>query len=148
MTIRSDPQMTAQIDVLNNHSNAVGEASYNIGDYQTRAEFVNAIAAVEGSSSQLPDAIGVNRERRRKREEEDDVFARERAEDILKRDKKRRKETLSAQMRVKPSQRDFLQTLITENFNLEIHKSTRKKFPGTLNIVILNVRIKNIYFTS
>ena len=62
--------MTEQVDVLNNHSDAVGEASYNLADYTCRAQYVNAVAASEGSS-QLP-AAGVGDEtRRRERDEED-----------------------------------------------------------------------------
>lgn len=132
MNIRTDPEMTAQVDLLNNHSNAVGEAVYNIGSYQTRAEFVNAQAVAEGSSSQLPEASGVDSDRRKMREEEDDRKKMMKAQEILKRDKQRRNDTLSSQMKLKPSQREFLQKLISENSNLEIYEATRKKFPGLL----------------
>lgn len=132
MNIRTDPEMTAQVDLLNNHSNAVGEAVYNIGSYQTRAEFVNAQAVAEGSSSQLPEASGVDSDRRKMREEEDDRKKLMKAQEILKRDKRRRNDTLSSQMKLKPSQREYLQKLISENSNLEIYEATRKKFPGLL----------------
>ena len=141
MNLRTDPEMTAQVDLLNNHSDAVGEAVYNIGSYQTRAEFVNAQAAAEGSSSQQPEASGVDMNRRKMREEEDERKKMERARDILNRDKRRRNETLSSQMRLKPDQRMFLQKLISENHELEIHEATRKKFPGLLcvsNFVFIN----------
>ena len=64
MNIRKNAKMTDQVAVLNNHSDAVGEASYNLTDYACRAQYVNAIAAAEGSSSQLP-AAGVGDQTRR-----------------------------------------------------------------------------------
>ena len=131
MTIRKNTKMTDQVEVLNNHSDAVGEAVYNIGDYQSRAQFVNAVAAAEGSS-QLPAASIEHEARRQEREKEDESFAQKRADIILKRDKKRRNEALSSQTRVKPLHREFLQRLITENKDLEIHNKTQKKFPGHL----------------
>ena len=130
MNLRTNSEMTAQVDLLNNHSNAVGEAVYNIGSYQTRAEFVNAQAAAEGSSSQQPEASGVDLNRRKIREEEDERKKIEKAQDILKRDRRRRNDTLSSQMNLKPDQREYLQQLITASSNLEIHTATRKKFPG------------------
>lgn len=139
MAIRKDSKMTSQVQVLNNHSDAVGAAVYNIGDYQTRAEYVNAIAVAEGSNSQAPETDVVNKDRRRKRMEEDEKLAREKAEEILNRDKKRRKLSLSSKHRVKPTAREFLQNLITENKSLEIHQATRKKFPGNLIFLLLIV---------
>ena len=105
--------------------------SYNIGSYMTRAQYVNATAAMEGS--QLPAAAnaGVHDEARRlEREQEDQRFAKERAEDILKRDQRRKKQTLSSQTRVKSGQREFFQQLICNDADLEIHQKTRNKFPG------------------
>lgn len=132
MNIRKNQKMTDQVDVLNNHSDAVGAAVYNIGDYQARAQYVNAIAAVEGSSSQLPTASASDtvKTRRQKREEEDQNFAKERADNILKRDKQRRNVSLSSQTRVKPDHREYYQKLISAGTDLEIHQKTRKKFPG------------------
>ncbi len=124
--------MTDQVAVLNNHSEAVGAAVYNIGDYQCRAQYVNAMAAVEGSSSQLPAAAVRDENRRREREEEDQKLAKEMAENILNRDKMRRNNVLSSKNRVKPVDREFFQELITNGTNLEINKNTRKKFPGKL----------------
>ena len=132
MNIRKDARMTEAVPVLNNHSQAVGEQVYNIGSYTTRAQYVNATAAMEGSS-QLPAAAnaGVHDEARRlEREQEDQRFAQEMAEDILKRDKRRKNETLSSQTRVKSGQREFFQKLICNDADLEIHQKTRNKFPG------------------
>lgn len=139
MAIRTDSKMTSDVQVLNNHSDSVGAAVYNIGDYQTRAEYVNAIAVAEGSNSQAPETDVVNKDRRRKRREEDEKLAREKAEEILSRDKKRRKVTLSAKNRVKPTAREFMQNLVTNNKSLEIHQATRKKFPGNLIFLLLIV---------
>ena len=132
MNIRKDAKMTDVVPILNNHSQRVGEQVYNIGREQTRAQYVNATAAMEGSSSQLPAvSAGVNDQiRRREREEEDQRFAQDRADDILNRDKQRKNQTLSSQTRVKSDQRDFFQKLISNDPGLEIHQKTRKKFPG------------------
>ena len=134
MNIRKNQKMTDQVAVLNNHSDAVGAAVYNIGDFHDRAQYVNAIAAVEGSSSQLPaasaSASDTVKTRRQKREEEDQNFAKERADNILNRDKQRRNVSLSSQTRVKPDHREYYQKLISAGTDLEIHKKTRKKFPG------------------
>ena len=130
MAIRTDPLMTSQVEELNNHSAAVGAAVYAINDYQTRSEYVNSIAAVEGSSSQIPESSVVDKERRKKRMEEDEIFAKERAEGILERDKKRRNHTLSSRTNMKPAQREFFQKLISNDDRSEIHKATRNKFPG------------------
>ena len=141
MAIRTDPKMTSQVQLLNNHSESVGAAVYNIGDYQGRAEYVHAIAVAEGSDSQAPETDVVNKERRRKRMEEDDKLAREKCEEILNRDRKRRKVTLSTKNRVKPPAREFLQNLITNNESLEIHLATRKKFPGNLLFVFYMIQV-------
>ena len=132
MNLRKNEKMTEEVAVLNNHSDAVGAAVYNIGDYQTRAQYVNAIAAAEGSSSQNPmtSTSVTDMTRRQQREEEDQKFAKERAENILSRDKQRRNVKLSSQTRVKPAQREFYQRLITAGTDLEVHKKTMKKFPG------------------
>ena len=130
MAIRCDPQMTSQVEELNNHSAAVGAAVYAINDYQKRSEFVNSIAAAEGSSSQIPESSVVDKDRRKKRMEEDEVFAKERAEGILERDKRRRNHTLSSRCNMKPDQREFFQGLITKDDSLEIHEVTKNKFPG------------------
>ena len=132
MNIRKDAKMTDVVPVLNNHSQQVGEQVYNIGREQTRAQYVNATASMEGSSSQLPaESAGVHDQiRRKEREEEDQRFAQDRADDILNRDKKRKNQTLSSQTRVKSDQRDFFQKLISNDPGLEIHQKTRKKFPG------------------
>ena len=124
--------MTDQVAVLNNHSDAVGLAVYNIGDYQARSQYVNAVAAAEGSSSQLPAAAVRDENRRQEREVEDQKFAKENADNILSRDKKRRNNALSSQNRVMPDHREFFQKLITNGTDLEIYKKTRQKFPGKL----------------
>ena len=139
--------MTDQVAVLNNHSDAVGAAVYNIGDYQSRAQYVNAIAAVEGTASQLPTPSASNTvmTRRRQREEEDQKFAKEKAENILRRDKERKNVKLSSQFRVKPDHREYYQKLITGGTNLEIHEKTRKKFPGKYER-ILNLPYRSNYY--
>ena len=133
MNIRKNSRMTDQVAVLNNHSDAVGEASYNLADYTCRAQFVNAIAAAEGSSQVPASEVGVET-RRREREEEDQRFAKERANLILNRDKLRRNDALHSQTRLKRDHREFFQKLITAGTNLEVHQKTRKKFPGKLLI--------------
>ena len=138
MNIRKNARMTDKVAVLNNHSDAVGEASYNLADFSCRAQYVNAVAAAEGSSSQLPAASG-DQTRRKEREEEDRRFAKEEADKVLNRDKQRKKDTLSSQTRVKRDHREFLQKLITDGTDLEIHNKTRKKFPGKLFILIQQI---------
>ena len=133
MNIRKSSRMTEHVAVLNNHSDAVGEASYNLADYTCRAQYVNAIASSEGSS-QLPAAAVGDETRRQEREEEDQRFAKERANIILNRDKQRRNNALSSQTRVKRDHREFFQKLITAGTDLEVHKKTRQKFPGKLLI--------------
>ena len=145
MAIRSDPVMASQVEDLNNHSAAVGAAVYAINDYQTRSEFVNSVAAAEGSSSQIPESSTVDKERRKKRMEEDEKFALERAEVILVRDKKRRNQTLSSQTNLKLTQREFFQNLISNDDKLEINGATKKKFPGTKNIIYLR-QIKKVFY--
>ena len=132
MNIRKNAKMTDVVPVLNNHSQQVGEEVYNIGNYQTRAEYVNATAAMEGSSSQLPAASAGEQvqARRRERELEDERFAQQKADDILSRDKQRKNQTLSSQTRVKSGQREFFQKLIRNDPDLEIYQKTSKKFPG------------------
>ena len=132
MNIRKNAKMTDQVAVLNNHSDAVGEASYNLTDYACRAQYVNAIAAAEGSSSQLPAAGVGDQTRRQERQEEDERFAKEQADNILNRDKQRRKDALSSQTRMKPDHREFYQKLISNGKDLEIYNKTRRKFPGKL----------------
>ena len=143
--------MTSQVSELNNHSAAVGAAVYAINDYQARSEFVNSIAAAEGSSSQIPESSVVDKNRRKKRMEEDETFAMERAEGILDRDKKRRNHTLSSKTNMKPSQREFFQTLIANQDGLEISETTKKKFPGKEHIIVKLCRsnlTKNLYSIS
>ena len=131
MYIRKNPQLTPFINVLNNHSDTVGEAVYNKKSYVRRAEFVNKMSNEEGISTQESVTREDDEELKAKRQKLDaDDMARSvrAAQELIKKDKMRR--NLNSSCRVKPDHRQFLQTVMKNSTDLEVHVVTRSRFPS------------------
>ena len=110
--IQDNPEMSNRVKQLNNHSLAVGSQVYDKNKYSFRGEFVNFMAHKEGENVASGSGEDVELEAEIKEREEDDERQNNLdAIEAVERDKRRRRTTLSSQIRVKPEDRLFLQKL-------------------------------------
>ena len=130
--------MTDRMKDVNNHSKTVGAADYDMTRYQVRAQFVTVTAAKECEAAPPRADVEASEElanERREREKQDKEMAIKHAQNVLNRDRLRKKNR-NLLVKMKDDDRLFVQNLISSQDGKEIKTKTSGKFPGIVHFCL------------
>ena len=116
--IQSSPKVRAQVEVLQSHSAKVGVTYYERNSQNTRAQFISQLSAVDSPKDDKDD--GASDAVKKRRADEDKIERLEIIEEAkrkLAQDKKKKREGLSQKCKVQPQDREFLQKMLTSDYD-------------------------------